>query len=109
MRHLKTESIVKVAPNTQKELRKQKSKPESKQLWYENKSLKKSSIEKCFSLLKEFIDDAQVLKDKKGIAVLALAQLRRVTAGIGDEGNTDESDGSGCFDKPRIYGAPGNV
>jgi len=63
-------------------------------------NLKKENVTKCFSLLKEFIDESGTTGDKKGIAVLALDQLRHITAGS----NYNSSDlRSPCLSKPLMY------
>lgn len=61
-------------------------------------SLKKEALNKCFSLLREFIDEASEGNSRKGIAVMALNQLERVTAGTTE--NTDPV----CIDTPLIDG-----
>lgn len=43
--------------------------------------LKTDNVNMCFSLLQEFIDDAQTPDNKKGIARLALDQLQRISGG----------------------------
>ncbi|MCK5058112.1 MAG: hypothetical protein KAT34_15780 [Candidatus Aminicenantes bacterium] len=58
-------------------------------------NLKKENVTKCFSLLKEFIDGADPQNSNKGIAVLALDQLQKITAG------TDNDLFSACIDLPR--------
>lgn len=55
--------------------------------------LKKDNMKKCFSLLREFIDEAPQ-GGKKGSAVLALDQLQRITAGGGTPVPT-------CTGRPR--------
>jgi hypothetical protein len=60
-------------------------------------NLKKENVTKCFSLLREFIDGADPENSKKGMAVLALNQLQKITAGTG--GGSTES--TGCWDRPR--------
>lgn len=64
-------------------------------------NLKKENVSKCVSLLREFIDGADSQNSNKGIAVLALDQLERITAGA-----TDESP-SACTDIPRALGEAG--
>lgn len=65
------------------------------------KQLKAENVTTCVSLLKGFINDAQALSSEKTIAVLALDQLKRVTAGT-------ESTATGCHVRPRIYGTLNN-
>jgi hypothetical protein len=43
--------------------------------------LKVENLNKCVSLLREFIDESSEANNKKGIAKLALEQLERITAG----------------------------
>ncbi len=70
--------------------------------------LKNDNLKKCFSLLREFIEDSPAPGSRKGIAVLALEQLQRITAGAdayGNNGATIEPDPSpSCHDIPRIDG-----
>ena len=61
-------------------------------------NLKKENVSKCVSLLREFIDGADSRDNKKGIAVLALDQLERITAGT-----TNETDAA-CASIPRAIG-----
>ena len=60
--------------------------------------LKKQNVDKCFSLLREFIDEADSRNGKKGNVRLALEQLQRITAGA-------DAD-SACADIPRAMGEP---
>lgn len=69
-------------------------------------NLKKENLTKCFSLLREFIEQADTQKSKKGIAVLVLNQLQKITAGSGGADDSDvppppEPDSS-CISKPRV-------
>jgi hypothetical protein len=43
--------------------------------------LKVENLNKCVSLLREFIDESSEADNKKGIAKLALEQLEKITAG----------------------------
>jgi hypothetical protein len=43
--------------------------------------LKNENLNKCVSLLREFIDEASTQGSKKEIAILALDQLQNITAG----------------------------
>ncbi len=61
-------------------------------------NLKATNLNKCFSLLREFIDEAQV-SNKKGVAILALNHLQKITAGDGG-GATTNSDPH-CTGRPR--------
>jgi hypothetical protein len=68
--------------------------------------LKKENIEKCFTLLKDFIDESQGLSSKKGIASLALNQLKRITAGTNLEDDFNQipatvEGGTLCVGRPR--------
>lgn len=64
--------------------------------------LKMATVKKCFSLLREFIEEIQGEENKKGIAVLALDQLQRVTAGSTSGGDPL------CIDNPRVDGTQGS-
>lgn len=57
---------------------------------------KKQNIDKCFALLREFIDEADSRNGKKGSAILALTQLQRITAG------KKEEKSPGCIGKPLV-------
>jgi hypothetical protein len=65
--------------------------------------LKNETTQKCLSLLRDFIEESSSLNSKKGIAVLALSQLQRVTAGS----SPDEPE-PGCKPSPRIPVIPGD-
>jgi hypothetical protein len=43
--------------------------------------LKTENFNKCFSILEEFIDQSQEDHNKKGMALVALGQLQKITAG----------------------------
>ncbi len=58
--------------------------------------LKNENLNKCFSLLREFIDEASREDTKKEKAILALNQLQRITAG--------EDTQFICLGRPRIDG-----
>jgi hypothetical protein len=60
--------------------------------------LKDENLKKCVSLLREFIDGVPS-SSKKGIAMLALDQLQKITAG------TDTSELI-CATRPRVDGTP---
>lgn len=80
--------------------------------------LKKENVNKCFSLLREYIDEA-ALAGKRETAVLALDQLRRITGG-GDSDNgpgchgwptaapsaTGDDNGPGCHGRPTAVPIP---
>jgi len=57
--------------------------------------LKKEMVDKCLSLLREYIDEAS-LSSKKESAILALNQLQKITAG-----NNDPTPQFSCTYKPR--------
>jgi hypothetical protein len=61
--------------------------------------LKFGNMEKCVSLLREFIEDAPSMTGKKEIAVLALNQLQRISAG---SDNTTNYLIPGCTGRPII-------
>jgi hypothetical protein len=65
-------------------------------------NLKKETLKKCFSLLGEFINETPGASSKKDVAILALTQLKRITAGTeipGDDGQTIL--GPTCIGVPR--------
>ena len=64
------------------------------------KHLKEQNVNKCFSLLREFINGTP-LSSKKEMAVLALNQLQKTTAGTGSEDPT-----SGCHGRPMAEPEP---
>ena len=43
--------------------------------------LKTENVNKCFSLPEGFIDQSKEVDNKKGLALLALGQLQKITAG----------------------------
>lgn len=76
-------------------------------------NLKSETVSKCFSLLREFIEETPGVNNKRGVAILALNQLRRVTAGT--DGDDDEnviddivlnSVDFYCMGNPRADGTP---
>ena len=76
-------------------------------------NLKSETVGKCFSLLREFIEETPGVNNKKGCAILALDQLRRVTAG--NDLEEDETPGDDvildsmdfyCMGEPRADGTP---
>lgn len=65
--------------------------------------LEKETVNKCFSLLREYIDEAS-LSSKKESAILALNQLQKITAGTGSQDSTNNSSTTvmlNCAWKPR--------
>jgi hypothetical protein len=69
-------------------------------------NLKGKNLKKCFSLLREFIDESSQ-SSKKGIAMLALNQLQKITAGTDFTGSSD-ADSSNQTDGLRLtcHGRP---
>ncbi len=70
------------------------------------KNLKNDTLNKCFSLLKVFIDEADGLNHQKGTARLALNELEKITAGgdkagSGSEKNGGDSIAAVCVGRPR--------
>ena len=43
--------------------------------------LKTENLTQCFSLLREFIDESSESNNKKGLAIMALEHLQKITAG----------------------------
>jgi hypothetical protein len=65
--------------------------------------LKYENLQKSFSLLREFIDEAAETDNKKEIAKMALGQLQKITAGgINSVGLL----GPMCSSRPRADVAP---
>ena len=62
--------------------------------------LKTETVDKCFSLLREYIEETS-LENRKEIAILALNQLQAITAG---EDSTAGYYVASCNGNPRIYG-----
>jgi len=62
--------------------------------------IKKENLNKCISLLKEFIDDAGATMPRKGAAKLALNQLLNITAGAAAR----DLEVGGCNTRPRADG-----
>ncbi len=60
--------------------------------------LKQANLKKCYSFLKDFINDSGVEDNKKGFAVMALNQLRQITAGDGLNATTNS--GPKCLTQP---------
>jgi hypothetical protein len=65
--------------------------------------LKSENLQKCVSLLREFIDEAAETENKKVIAKMALGQLQRIKAG---STNSPAVLGPMCSSRPRADGAP---
>lgn len=62
--------------------------------------LKKDNMNKCFSLLEEFIEAAGASGAQKGAAKLALDQLQKISAGT----SSQELEVGGCHERPRADG-----
>jgi len=62
------------------------------------KRLKEQNVNKCFSLIREFINETP-LNSKKEMAVLALNQLQKISAGTGN-GNSNQDSILGCHGRP---------
>jgi hypothetical protein len=70
--------------------------------------LKNENLNKCFSLLREYLDEGPS-NNKKGAAILALDQLQKITAGqnrhnISIDNNRAENSFLACNGKPRVNG-----
>jgi len=63
--------------------------------------LKSENLHKCVSLLREFIDQAAEMENKKVIAKMALGQLQKITAGS----SSDVLEPM-CSSRPRADGTP---
>ena len=69
--------------------------------------LKNDVLNRCVSLLREFIDESDELSRKKGIAILALNQLQRITAGDSYQSGTSPlTSPMLCSGTPRADGSP---
>ncbi len=62
-------------------------------------NLKEANINQCVSLLKGYIQESP-LTQGKGLAILALEHLQRITAGDGNDPMLPTDD-LHCLDKPR--------
>jgi hypothetical protein len=67
--------------------------------------LKNENVNKCFSLLREYLNEGP-FNNKKGAAILALDHLQRITAGSDSQGASHDGNSSwntvlGCHGKPR--------
>ena len=61
--------------------------------------LKKETVTRCFSLLREYIG-GESLGSKKEIAILALDQLQKITAGT-DSQDSNDNVMLACTGRPR--------
>lgn len=73
--------------------------------------LRDENSKKCFSILREFIDDSPLVGSQKERAALALELLQKVAAGTGTRDSSNAGDstgesGSACISRPRAYGSP---
>jgi len=71
-------------------------------------NLKIESLNKCFSLLREYLDEGPS-NGKKGGAILALNHLQDITAGVSSEKgslNSHWMTAPGCNSIPRVDGSP---
>jgi len=59
--------------------------------------LKDENLQKCVSLIREFIEESSTKGNKKEIAILALNQLQRISAGS----DPQYPNGPVCMDRPR--------
>ena len=67
--------------------------------------LKKQTVDKCISLLREYIEET-AMNNKKEIAALALSQLQKITAGSGGEESAPDPDPS-CHGRPTAESSIG--
>jgi hypothetical protein len=70
--------------------------------------LKNENVNKCFSLLREYLDEGPA-NNKKGAAILALDHLQKITAGTDSQGAPLDSNSPGtpvlfCTGRPRLNG-----
>lgn len=61
--------------------------------------LRNENVTKCFSLLREFVENAEARDDKKEFAILAIEHLQRITAGT-DNGSDSTPSGAECLVYP---------
>lgn len=59
-------------------------------------SMKNENVTKCFSLLREFVENAESRNDNKEFAILAIEHLQRITAGEESNGASGTSSGGTC-------------
>ena len=68
--------------------------------------LKNENVNKCFSLLREYLNEGPA-NNKKGAAILALDHLQKITAGSDSQGATFGSNPvllPGCNGRPKVDG-----
>ena len=56
--------------------------------------LKKVNVKKCVSILRTFIDESREEDERKGVAIQALGQLQKITAGT-------DTLAPQCYGRPR--------
>ncbi len=61
--------------------------------------LKNETVNKCFSLLREYVEETSLNK-RKEIAILALNKLQTITAGSGGDNSTLDEDPISCNGRP---------
>ncbi len=61
--------------------------------------LKRENLKKCFSLLREYVEESTAQGNKKGTAILALNHLQKIYAG-GD--NPPAEPALGCLGRPIL-------
>jgi len=61
--------------------------------------LKRENLKKCFSLLREFVEESTAQGNKKGTAILTLNQLQKIIAGA-DGGTENENPILSCNGRP---------
>ena len=64
--------------------------------------LKKENVEKCVSLLREFVEESSALDNKKEKAILVLDQLQKITAGTDPDITAIEDVYLRCLGRPRV-------
>jgi hypothetical protein len=67
--------------------------------------LKSENLEKCFSFLRKFIDEAPVLNNKKKSAGLVLDQLQKITTEMDFPANPNEN-ATVAFGRANCAGRP---
>jgi len=71
--------------------------------------LSRENINKCVSLISDFIEQSKADSERKGAAVLALRHLQQITAGTGNEGdvaNVADEGGPRCIGRPLADPSP---
>jgi len=59
--------------------------------------LKRENLKRCFSLLREFVEESTAQDNKKGTAILTLNQLQKIIAGTDGDA---EDPGLSCHGRP---------